>query len=90
MKYVPMYVSGCVGTVSVPNCFHSTLPESFTRELLLEAKMHTHSIVSTILHLSTEFETSYVELILKKSAFRQHLIYLSDNVDNFHIKREKK
>ena len=65
-----MYVSGCVGTVSVPNCFHSTLPESFTRELLLEAKMHTHSIVSTILHLSPKFETSSVEFILK---LRQHL-----------------
>ena len=71
-----MYVSGCVGTVSVPNCFHSTLPESFTRELLLEAKMHTHSIVSTILHLSTEFETSFVEFILKKVLF--------------HTKRDKK
>ena len=48
-----MYVSGIVGTVSVPNCFHSTLPESFT-ELLLEAKMHTHSIVPTIPHLDSQ------------------------------------
>jgi hypothetical protein len=81
-----MYVSGCVGTVSVPNCFHSTLPESFTRELLLEAKMHTHSIVSTILHLSTEFETSFYSINPKTGTVKSRVLKGDDFTNYINVK----
>ena len=70
-----MYVSGCVGAVSIPNCFHSTLPENHLQELLLEAKMHTHSIVPTILHLKVfKLRTALAILKVYGALFQDQVI----------------